>query len=88
MSAPKLLFQGISAAALIVAVDDLPLPKFVKTLGDASYGVYLLHFPIIILTINLFPNTVLWRLLAVTLIVGTAFGMFDHWLYRRLIRLT
>jgi exopolysaccharide production protein ExoZ len=89
LTEPKLLLQGISAAALIVAVADLPFTKFVKTLGDASYGLYLLHFPAIVLVATLYTTKVgLGWLLVAALLSGLAFGAFDHWLYRQLIRLT
>jgi exopolysaccharide production protein ExoZ len=81
---------GMSAAFLIAAVADLPIrSRLVRLLGDASYGVYLLHFPTIVLVATLYSTDVgLGWLLAAAALLGIAFGIFDQWLYRRLIRFT
>ncbi len=82
------MLTGISAAALIAAVADLKFPPFVKILGDASYGLYLLHFPAIVFMTGLFSTNIgLGWLLAGSLAAGIAFGIFDHWLYRYLTRI-
>jgi peptidoglycan/LPS O-acetylase OafA/YrhL len=81
----ELFTKGLSAAFLIAAVADTRWPALVKTLGDASYGIYLLHFPAIIVTAALFSTKIgIGWFLAAGMIAGTAFGIFDHWLYRRL----
>jgi exopolysaccharide production protein ExoZ len=80
LSSIKILMLGISAACLIIAVADAGESRIVKWLGDASYGIYLVHFPAMIAVSSLVQLRFPW-LLAIGMVCGTMFGRFDHWLY-------
>lgn len=87
-SSHKLLFLGVAATSLLLAVADLDLKsRLVATLGDASYGIYLLHFPAIIIAVRLLHvQGLAWlpMYFAIGLIAGYAFGLLDCRVYRRL----
>jgi peptidoglycan/LPS O-acetylase OafA/YrhL len=84
LSIPKLCTLGISASCLVVAIADIDGPRILKRLGDASYGIYLIHFPAMmsIAWISQYRGY-LW-FLAIGLTCGIVFGLFDHRLYRLL----
>jgi peptidoglycan/LPS O-acetylase OafA/YrhL len=90
LSTLYLFFMGMSGAFLIAAVADLSIKsQLVRLLGDASYGLYLLHFPTAVLVATVYSTGVgLGWLFSACMIAGIAFGIFDHWLYRSLIKLT
>jgi peptidoglycan/LPS O-acetylase OafA/YrhL len=87
LSASKILALGISASCLIVAVADLAGAKThaVRWLGDASYGIYLLHFPAMFAAAQISRGGGLLWFFAVGLGCGVLFGLFDRTLYRRLV---
>ncbi|MFC7702431.1 acyltransferase family protein [Bradyrhizobium sp. GCM10028915] len=88
-AAHKLLFLGISAASLTLAVADLDLKsRLATTLGNASYGIYLLHFPAIIVAARVLQQHGLaWFFLyfAIGTAAGYVFGLLDCRIYRRLM---
>jgi exopolysaccharide production protein ExoZ len=87
LSAPKLLALGISACCLIVAAADLggAWRHTVRRLGDASYGIYLLHFPAMLALAQISEGGRLLWFFAVGLGCGFLFGLFDATLYRWLL---
>lgn len=82
LSAPKLLMLGASSSCVVLAAADIGshLQKQIKWAGDASYGIYLLHFPVLMVAAKVFSFG-FPMLLSVALICGAAFGRLDHWLY-------
>jgi peptidoglycan/LPS O-acetylase OafA/YrhL len=87
LSAPKLLVLGVSASCLIVAVADLggAWGHPVRWLGDASYGIYLLHFPAMLAAAQISGGGRLLWFFAVGLGCGFLFGLLDRTLYCRLV---
>jgi exopolysaccharide production protein ExoZ len=88
LSVAKILMLGISSACLIVAVADLgrSCRKTIEWFGDASYGIYLIHFPVLLAVVKLSPDHRFLTLFSIALALGITFGRFDHWLYRSMIR--
>lgn len=84
----KLLLLGVAATSLLLAVADVDLKsRLVATLADASYGIYLLHFPAIIIAVRVLHVQGLgWLPLyfATGLMASYAFGLLDCRIYRRL----
>ncbi len=83
-----LLTLGIAASCLVLAVADLDLgSRIVTLLGNASYGIYLMHFPAMVFAASLAPGLAhlgFGYFFTVALIAGTGFGLLDHRLYRTL----
>jgi exopolysaccharide production protein ExoZ len=70
------------------------MPRWVLQLGDASYGIYLLHVPIILGLLTHIPRN--WNLpagsvsviaIALVLLVTIPFGLAEHGFYSRTTRL-
>jgi peptidoglycan/LPS O-acetylase OafA/YrhL len=78
----RMLALGIGSASLVVALADCDIPEFVRRLGDASYGIYLVHVPIMV---AMSPSVSLAWLTMAALICGTPYGLFDFWLYGLLV---
>jgi peptidoglycan/LPS O-acetylase OafA/YrhL len=57
-------------------------------LGDASYGIYLLHFPPMYALSTIYPHPGDIWFFVVGMICGVSFGLFDHWLYRQMTSVT
>lgn len=80
------------ALAIVLLTQLKPLPNALNALGDYSYGIYLLHLPIIFcLYLALKPAgagfaTALTLMVIVALPVSIAFGKFEYWLYQQKIR--
>ena len=87
----NLLLACAYCAAVVLAIRHIKVPRLEK-LGDASYGLYLLHVPIITVVMRTltteFPSIrflVLWSALMVTAFVGaTAFGLLEHRIHARI----
>ena len=89
LSVPKLFAFGASMSCIVVAVADIDLKsRVINLLGDASYGIYLLHLPAIILTKALAPSTSFTLFLIIGMVVGIAFGLLDRAAYVRMSSLT
>jgi exopolysaccharide production protein ExoZ len=83
----KTLTLGIMSCCLILAVADLNIRfRVVALLGNASYGIYLLHLPAMIAVTTILPIGFL-GLLGIGLISGTVFGVFDYRFYNLLTKL-
>lgn len=78
----RMLALGIGSASLVVAIADCGIPRFVRRLGDASYGIYLVHVPIMV---AISPAADLVWLMTTALVGGTLYGLFDFWLYGWLV---
>ena len=78
----RMLALGIGCASLVVAVADCSIPPSVRRLGDASYGIYLVHVPVMVAMSPLMSPA--WLTMA-ALICGTLYGLFDFWLYGLLV---
>jgi len=83
ITSARMLALGIGSAGLILAVADCGIPWFVRRLGDASYGIYLIHFPIMV---AISPFVSLAWLVMATLACGTLYGLFDFWLHGLLVK--
>lgn len=91
-----LVMEGVAAALMIWWFADMAIADthFLVRLGDASYGIYLLHVPIIIAYLELMhdrfgwvgPGS--WNLLPaawmLVLSIGFAYGWFESKMYRRM----
>jgi len=90
------ILYGTGAAFLIVGlarletVRALPIPRFFRALGDASYSLYLVHFPVVSLCAKLakylvpFPQYVLLLIIFSTIVlVSIACGFAFHFLIER-----
>jgi exopolysaccharide production protein ExoZ len=78
----RMLALGIGSASLVVAIADCSIPRFVRRLGDTSYGIYLVHVPIMV---AMSPFVSLAWLTMAALICGTLYGLFDVWLHGLLV---
>jgi peptidoglycan/LPS O-acetylase OafA/YrhL len=84
-SSHALLSLGISASCLILALADLDIrSRVVAVSGDASYGIYLMHFPTIIVAARISPAHGLLWFLAIGMSAGMVFGLFDRRMHKTL----
>jgi peptidoglycan/LPS O-acetylase OafA/YrhL len=88
--AGRSLIFGVSICGVMLAMTRISTIGFVGTkLGDISYGLFLIHFSVICslgaaLKPYQFSAGFLWVILfAAGLCAGIAFGLVDHWFYRR-----
>jgi peptidoglycan/LPS O-acetylase OafA/YrhL len=88
LSTLKLFTLGLSSSCLIVAVADLgeKMQSALEWTGDTSYGIYLLHFPAMMVAASAVPGGSFLQLFSVGMICGIAFGWLDRQLYFRLLR--
>ncbi|MDF0583777.1 acyltransferase family protein [Bradyrhizobium yuanmingense] len=82
LSNARMLALGIGSASLLVVVAERSIPAFLRRLGDASYGIYLVHVPVMV---AISPSAGIARLTMISLILGTLYGLFDVWLYSLLV---
>jgi peptidoglycan/LPS O-acetylase OafA/YrhL len=86
LTVTKLLLHGLSSCGLILAVADLNIrSRIVETLGNASYGIYLVHFPAMVFAEALSPSHGFPWFLSIGLASGTLFGVLDHEMYGRMV---
>jgi len=86
-TAPRHLALGVAATAIVaLGARARNVAPVLTRLGDASYGIYLLHFPVLITVgyvmpkLTLFTNALL--LFPFGLIAGAAFGAAEYRVYR------
>jgi exopolysaccharide production protein ExoZ len=85
-SSKKLLFLGLAASCLILTLADLDIrTRSVLALGDASYGIYLMHFPAMIFAAHISRSHSFMWFFTIGIAAGYIFGLIDCRLYRRLI---
>lgn len=77
----RMLTLGIGAASLVVSLADCSIPQIVRRLGDTSYGIYLIHVPVMVW---MSPSMGLVPLTITALACGTLYGSFDVWLHNLL----
>ena len=96
LSAPiagNLLMAISFSSVILLSLRKLKLPRF-ESLGDISYGVYLLHVPIALATIEVLTSSnpslrlsALWLITLFVAAVGSAlFGLAEHAFHSRLIK--
>jgi exopolysaccharide production protein ExoZ len=88
-----LLVLGVGLAALVLVLTRVPRwPLAAVLLGDASYGLFLLHYSVIVTASALLAGTgfsawTLWPiLLAIGIATGVPFGLAEYALHRRVTR--
>lgn len=87
-----LCVSTVGAMVIVFAIQAKPLPKILNRLGDYSYGIYLLHLPIIyclylaLKTSGASFSTSLLLMTMVALPISIAFGKFEYWFYQQKIR--
>jgi exopolysaccharide production protein ExoZ len=74
----RMLTLGIGSASLVVAVADCDIPGLVRRLGETSYGIYLVHVPVMV---SMSPSMGATSLAVAALVCGILYGLFDFWLY-------
>ena len=88
------LFLALSfSSVILLSLRKLKLPRF-ELLGDISYGVYLLHVPIALATIEVLKSSypslrlsVLWLITMCVAAGGSAlFGLLEHTFHSRVIK--
>lgn len=90
----KIALQAIAYSAALLFVMQLRFPRFVVRLGDASYGIYLVHVIAILASIELLtgfgiPATAhrFWILvLALALAASILFGLFEYHMHQRWLK--
>lgn len=91
--AGKSLFTGIGCMCIVLlAARAAYAPRWATRLGDASYGIYLLHMPVLVFLVDYlkgFSALTAWLIMAsAALVISTAFGLAEHQLHRLLTRLS
>jgi peptidoglycan/LPS O-acetylase OafA/YrhL len=68
-----MLALGVGSASLLVVTAEYSIPVFLQRLGDASYGIYLVHVPVMI---AIFPSAGPVWLAITSLVFGALYGLF------------
>ncbi|HWA44312.1 MAG TPA: acyltransferase [Hypericibacter adhaerens] len=88
----RLILCGGAGLALASLLPWIPWPRLLARIGDWSYGLYLVHLPIIVALYQLLKDDGpgFWPAFAIFfgagLAGGSAFGGLEYWLYRRSLR--
>jgi exopolysaccharide production protein ExoZ len=88
--AHDLAYAVFLSSIMMASTHVTSVPKTAKLLGDASYGLYLIHVPVIAAVIPAIAplQLPLWQIVAIvfssTLAAGLLFGSAEHRLNRRL----
>jgi peptidoglycan/LPS O-acetylase OafA/YrhL len=87
LSIAKIFWMGAAASCVVAACATFdPKSRAAFMLGDASYGIYLMHFPAMIFAAHFFSFHLIGYFLT-GLALGLAFGLFDFWLYNSIRKL-
>ncbi len=89
-----LLALSLSSCLCILSLIEATSRSFLVQIGNYSYGIYLLHVPLITILMSLMSQHLSWNKwisISLTLIISALtshlFGLFDFYLYRYLRRL-
>jgi exopolysaccharide production protein ExoZ len=89
------LLYGIACSCIVsLASRATHVPRFVRLFGDASYGIYLLHLPVLVVLARWLSETILaqhllalWVVMAtIALGISTAFGFVEFALHHRIAK--
>lgn len=87
------LVIGVSYGSLLVVFKRLSVVTVIRKMGDASYGIYLIHMIVlsgVVVSVGTraiaLPFGLLWCVfMALALLIGLGYGLLEYGLYRRLI---
>ncbi len=91
---PAFVLQAVSYACLLVLLTRMPMPRLLVRLGDTSYGMYLAHTILAVVTVQWLANNgytlgimATWAVVFSVAMVGSiAFGWLEYLIHTRLVR--
>lgn len=79
------LAYTIPSACFVLALWRMQVPRWVSRAGDASYGIYLLHVPVLLACYSMLPGSGWPKVIAsvaIALLTTGAFGLLEHHCYK------